>query len=34
MLLDEIKKKAQEFYKNKIVPKLNEAIPNITDKVN
>ena len=22
------------FYKNKIIPKLNEAIPNITDKVN
>ena len=34
MLLDNIKKKAQDFYKNKIIPKLNEAIPNITDKVN
>lgn len=34
MLLDEIKKKAQDFYNKKIIPKLNEAIPNITDKVN
>lgn len=34
MLLDEIKKKAQDFYNKKIIPKLNEAIPSITDKVN
>ena len=34
MLLDNIKKKAQDFYNKNIISKLNEVIPNITDKAN